>query len=51
MNFIFTLPTNIKNKQFENSNAAVEKLAGKINKHINPIGTNKYFMTDLKSSN
>ena len=39
------------NRQFMNNKAAVEKLAGKINAHIIPTGTNKYLMTDLKSSN
>ena len=43
MNFTFTRPTNIKNKQFENNKAAVEKFAGKINKQIKPIGTSRYF--------
>jgi len=37
--------------QFKNNNAAVEKLAGKINAHIIPIGSKRYFITALNSTN
>ena len=51
INFILIRPTNIKNKQLTNNNAAVEKLAGKIKKQTTIIGMSKNFIKDLKSSN